>query len=111
MVKHIEEFLYLPGEKEGTTLFNDSPKPEILALQLRSAGIYVGTTLAVFDFINDCLDDEAFRALQKHEHVKYLARKERESFLTERNDYRKLRNREFDGVKAPVLFGQYFHHG
>lgn len=107
-IEHIEEFLYLPGEKEGTTLFNDSPKPEILALQLRSAGIYVGTTLAVFDFINDCLDDEAFQALQKHEHVKYLAKKERESFLTERNDYRKLRNREFDGVKAPVLFGQYF---
>ncbi len=107
-IEHIEEFLYLPGEKEGTTLFIDSPKPENLVFQLRSAGIYVGTTLAVFDFINDCLDDEAFRALQKHDHVKYLARKERENFLTERNDYRKLMNREFDGVKAPVLFGQYF---
>ena len=107
-IEHIEEFLYLPGEKEGTTLFNGSPNPESLVSQLKAAGIWVGTTLAVFDFINACMDDETFHALQKHEHVKYLARKERDGFLTEKNDYRKLRKLEFDGVKAPVLFGQYF---
>jgi len=107
-IEHIEEFLYLPGKKEGTTLFNGSPNPESLLRQLQSSGIWVGTTLAVFDFINACMDDETFHALQKHEHVKYLARKERESFLTEKNDYRKLRKLEFDGVPAPVLFGEYF---
>jgi imidazolonepropionase-like amidohydrolase len=108
-IEHIEEFLYLPGEKDGTTLFNYGiPDLEGIVSQLRSADIYVGTTLAVFDFINACMDDRAFQALQKHDLVKYLASKERESFLTEKNDFRKLRNLEFDGVKAPVLFEQYF---
>jgi imidazolonepropionase-like amidohydrolase len=37
-----------------------------------------------------------------------MAKLERDGFLTEKNDYRKLKNREFDGVKAPDLFNAQF---
>lgn len=107
-IEHIEEFLYL-SDGSGATFFKQSKAELIkLAQQLNSSGIYIGTTLVVFDFINNCLDDEKFAAFQHNDLVKYLAKKEREDFLTERNDYRKLKSRVFDGVKAPSLFDSYF---
>ena len=68
----------------------------------------MGTTLVVFDFINSCLDDQKFAALKHDDLMKYLAKGERENFLTEKNDYRLLKNRVFDGVKAKPLFKAYF---
>ena len=108
-IEHIEEFLYLSASDQEVKFFKQS-KPELnkLASQLRSSGIYIGTTLVVFDFINNCLDDEKFAALRRDDLVKYLARNERENFLTEKNDYRLLKNRSFDGTKAKELFAHYF---
>ena len=108
-IEHIEEFLYLSASDQDVKFFKQS-KSELnkLASQLRSSGIYIGTTLAVFDFINNCLDDEKFAALRRDDLVKYLARNERENFLTEKNDYRLLKNRSFDGIKAKELFANYF---
>ncbi|MGZ5247932.1 MAG: amidohydrolase family protein, partial [Flavitalea sp.] len=33
---------------------------------------------------------------------------QRDAFLTEKNDYRKLRSRDFDGLNAVTFFGNYF---
>lgn len=104
-IEHLEEFLYLSDTGKGLKFFKED-KYELnkLALKLKSAGVYVGTTLVVFDFIMNCLDDKKFAALRQDDLVKYLARNERESFLTEKNDYRLLKNRVFDGVKAKDYF-------
>ena len=108
-IEHVEEFLYISKDNWGKKLYDvDQPDLNSIALQVKQSDIYIGTTLIVFDFINQCLDDTKFRALQKHELVKYLPKEERENFLTEKNDYRKMKNREFDGVKAVALFGDYF---
>lgn len=107
-IEHIEEFLYLSEEGSGAFFKQSQSNLKMSARQISNSGAYVGTTLVVFDFINNCLDDEKFSFLQKNEHVKYLAKNQREDFLTERNDYRKLKDKEFDGVKAPILFNNYF---
>lgn len=107
-IEHIEEFLHLSDDNKNTYFSQSEKKLKILAQQLSESGIYIGTTLSVFEFIVNCLDDVKFAGFQKDEHIKYLAKSQREDFLTERNDYRKLKNREFDGVKAPVLFKNYF---
>ncbi|WP_158085254.1 amidohydrolase family protein [Niastella vici] len=108
-IEHIEEFLYLSDSAQHPSIFRQ-PDARIkqLVQQIKESGIYIGTTLAVFQFINNCLNDTAFRELQQHPLVKYLAKKERENFLSEKNDYRKMKNRVFDGVKAPELFNDYF---
>ncbi|MFV8326430.1 amidohydrolase family protein [Flavobacterium sp. ZS1P14] len=74
-IEHIEEFLYL-SDGSGSTFFKQN-KAELkkLAQQLNSSGIYIGTTLVGFDFINNCLDDEKFAAFQHNDLVKYLAKK------------------------------------
>ena len=107
-IEHIEEFLYLSDSNPNTFFKQREADLKELAQRLNSSGIYVGTTLAVFDFINDCLNDEKFAAFQHNDLIKFIARKEREDFLTERNDYRKIKDREFDGIKAPLLFNNYF---
>lgn len=108
-IEHVEEFLYISGSYGGKKLFKeDLADLNGIALQVKQSDIYIGTTLVVFDFINQCLDDKKFAALQKHELVRYLPKQERENFLTEKNDYRKMKNREFEGIKADTLFGDYF---
>lgn len=108
-IEHIEEFLYVSDSAQHNSFFKqDETALKKLALQIKSSGIYIGTTLTVFDFINNCLNDEKFIRLQNHSHTKYLAKVERDNFLTEKNDYRKLKNREFDDIKAPKLFSDYF---
>jgi Amidohydrolase family len=108
-IEHIEEFLYLSSDSQGNSFYKSGTSDLTkLSLQVKKSGIYIGTTLSVFKFINDCLDDKKFAALQENDLVRYLAKKEREAFLTENNDYRKLRTREFDGVRAVILFGDYY---
>ncbi|HZH99972.1 MAG TPA: amidohydrolase family protein, partial [Flavisolibacter sp.] len=108
-IEHIEEFVYLSKEGKGTAYSKqDATRLKELALQVKQSGVYIGTTLAVFDFITNCLDDKKFALLQKHGLTKYLAKDQRDGFLTEKNDYRKLRHREFDGVKAVTFFNNYF---
>jgi hypothetical protein len=108
-IEHIEEFVYLSKDNESDAyLKQDSSGLKKLALQLKTSGIYIGTTLVGFEFITNCLDDKKFAVLQNSSLVKYLAKEERDGFLTEKNDYRKLRHREFDGVKAATLFNNYF---
>jgi imidazolonepropionase-like amidohydrolase len=108
-IEHIEEFLYL-SDSAGHETFFKQPDSLLrdLASQIKASGVYIGTTLTVFDFINNCLDDAKFARLQQDSLTKFLAKAERENFLTEKNDYRKLRLKEFDGVKAPKLFADYF---
>jgi imidazolonepropionase-like amidohydrolase len=108
-IEHIEEFVHLSKEENGTAyLKQDTVGLKDLALQLKTSGVYTGTTLAVVDFITNCLDDKKFALLQNSNLVKYLAKEQRDAFLTEKNDYRKLRHREFDGVKAATFFNNYF---
>ncbi|UOQ50827.1 amidohydrolase family protein [Hymenobacter cellulosivorans] len=107
-IEHVEEFVYLSDDNSNPLLKQSAADLQEVAQQIKASGVYVGTTLVVFDFINNCLDDTKFSALQKSELTKYLVREERKNFLTERNDYRKLKNREFEGVKAPVLFSSYY---
>lgn len=107
-IEHIEEFVYLTDEKKRP--FFKLPQPDLMAQarHIKSSGIAIGTTLVVFDFINNCLDDKKFAAFQNDPLIKYIAREQRENFLTEKNDYRKLKGLEFDGVKAPKMFADYF---
>lgn len=108
-VEHIEEFLYLTENQSGKRIYDyDESELNELAIKLRRSGIHVGTTLTVFDFINNCLDDKKFAAFQEDEHLRYLELDQRDAFLTEKNDYRKLKDKEFEGIKAPVLFEDYF---
>ena len=109
-IEHVEEFLYL-SDRPGQSTFFKQPDSALatLASRIQASGVYIGTTLSVFNFIINCLDDAKFARLKVDPLVKYLAKTERESFLTEKNDYRKLKSREFDGVKAPVLFNDYFN--
>ena len=108
-IEHVEEFLYISTDDSGKKLYKeDLAELSRVALQLKQTDIYIGSTLVVFDFINQCLDDKKFAELQKHELVKYLPKQERANFLTEKNDYRKMRNSEFEGVKAETLFADYF---
>lgn len=108
-IEHIEEFIYLTENNREKKIYEyDEQELNELAGRLRMSGIYIGTTLNVFDFINNCLDDEKFAAFQEDELVAYLAPDQRDAFLTEKNDYRKLKSKEFDGVKASVLFKEYF---
>jgi len=107
-IEHIEEFLYLSDENNNSILKQSKNGLNALAQQLYESGIYIGTTLVGFDFIKNCLHDEKFTAFRQDSLVKYLAKKEREDFLTEGNDYRKLKDLEFDGVKAPIPFETYF---
>ncbi|MFH4965490.1 amidohydrolase family protein [Gaetbulibacter sp. M235] len=107
-IEHIEEFLYLADENNNSIFKQSKDELNVLAKQLYESGVYIGTTLVIFDFIKNCLVDEKFSAFSLDSLVKYLAKKEREDFLSERNDYRKLKDREFDGIKAPILFNTYF---
>jgi hypothetical protein len=108
-IEHIEEFVYLsPQQNEKSFFEQDEDKLNKLAAQLKSSGVYIGTTLVGFEFITNCLNDERFSKLQSSPLKKYLAKKERNAFLTEQNDYRKLRHREFNGQKAVDLFDDYF---
>lgn len=76
---------------------------------MSASGIYIGTTLSVFEFIVNCLEDNTFEQLKNSKLTKYLAREQRDAFLTDKNDYRKLRTLEFDGLKANAFFGNYFN--
>ncbi|MBK9255263.1 MAG: amidohydrolase family protein [Saprospiraceae bacterium] len=107
-IEHIEEFVHLSDHGGETYFTYNKQKLKKLAVQLSESGIYIGTTLVIFDFINNCLNDVKFEAYQKDEHVKYLAKSQRHDFLTDRNDYRKLKGRKFNGVNAQVLFNNYF---
>ena len=108
-IEHVEEFLYISTDDSGKKLYKeDLAELSRVALQLKQSDIYIGSTLVIFDFINQCLDDKKFAELQNHELVKYLPKQERENFLTEKNDYRKMKNSEFEGVKAETLFADYF---
>jgi imidazolonepropionase-like amidohydrolase len=109
-IEHIEEFLYLADREKGVNYFKQ-PAGELnkLANGLRESGIYIGTTLSVFDFINKCMDDDKFAALKQDSLVRYLAINERESFLTEKNDYRKIRNGIFDALPAKEFFAAQFN--
>lgn len=108
-IEHIEEFIYLSENKAKKSIFQyNEDELTQLAVELRESGIYIGTTLTIFDFINNCLNDKKFAAFQEDDLRKYLAADQREAFLTEKNDYRKLKDKEFDGVKAPILFQEYF---
>lgn len=108
-VEHLEEFLYGYETHPDSTYFK-SPPAELkrLASLVKTSGVYVGTTLSVFEFILQCLSDDSFKMLREHEWVRYLAQEERENFLTEKNDYRKLRNIEIDGMASHLLFQAYF---
>jgi hypothetical protein len=103
-LEHLEEFLYLSpdGNKPLTTLSNTELHE--IAKQVADSRIYIGTTLVNFEFINNCVDDERFRELQQSSLANYIPAMERENFLTDRNDYRKLSKREFNGVPAPKFF-------
>lgn len=108
-IEHVEEFLYLSDNQTGLNLFKASASElSRIASLMNESGMYIGTTLAVFDFIRKCMDDRAFAAMRRDTLVKYLARAEREAFLTEKNDYRKIRNNLFDGSKATDFFGAQF---
>jgi imidazolonepropionase-like amidohydrolase len=54
------------------------------------------------------MDDKRFAALQQDSLTAYLAKKERAAFLSEQNDYRKLRLKVFDGKPAPQMFAEQF---
>ncbi|ULQ57088.1 amidohydrolase family protein [Flavihumibacter rivuli] len=104
-IEHIEEFLYIKDANTGRSFFKlQDPALEKVTTTIKASGIYIGTTLSVFDFINNCLDDKTFAAYQKDSLGKYLASKERDAFLSEKNDYRKLKDKEFDGMKAKDFF-------
>jgi hypothetical protein len=108
-IEHIEEFVYLSPERNQKSFFGqDNEQLKKLEEQLKSSGVYIGTTLVGFEFITNCLDDTEFAKLQSSPLKKYLAKNERNAFLTEQNDYRKLRHREFNGQKAVDLFDNYF---
>ena len=107
-IEHIEEFIYLNDDMDGKPLIekNESELQDV-ARQIQQSGIYLGTTLAVFEFINNCLNDQKFEAYKTDRLTKYISRDQRENFLTERNDYRKLKSRSFNGISAPKLFEDY----
>lgn len=108
-IEHIEEFIYLNDIEGGVPLFEKSdPQLKAIAEQIQQSGIYLGTTLSIFEFINNCLNDPKFRAYNTDPLAKYLAKAQRYDFLTERNDYRKLRGKVFNGIKAQDLFNDYF---
>jgi len=75
---------------------------------LKNSGLYIGTTLSVFEFINDCLDDERFAAFKENKLAKYLHRDQRDDFLSDKNDYRKLKNQMFGDQTAKQLFANQF---
>ncbi len=108
-IEHVEEFLYLSEIDKAKTLYEYNDKElNQLAVKIKNSGIYIGTTLTVFDFINKCLNDSTFAAFQEDESLKYLAPHQRDIWLSEKNDYRKLKEKEFNGIKAPVLFNDQF---
>ncbi len=108
-IEHVEEFLYLSEAENRNTFFKeDSVGLVDFACKLRTSGIYIGTTLSVFEFIVKCLEDKSFEQMKNSKLTRYLARDQRDAFLTEKNDYRKLKNREFDGLKAITFFENYF---
>jgi hypothetical protein len=108
-IEHVEEFAYLAkGDGSVGYVKQDAAALQALAAQLKASGVYIGTTLVGFEFITNCLDDKRFAALQHSELTKYLSPEGRAGFLTENNDYRKLRQREFDGQPALVFFDKSF---
>ena len=107
-IEHIEEFLYILHENGKSGFALDSTELMALARKIRGSGVSIGTTLGVFEFITQCLDDSSFAALQESDLVRYLAPLERENFLTEKNDYRKLKDRIFDGQPAKQFFEGYY---
>lgn len=108
-LEHIEEFLYLTENNSEKKIYEyDESELNELATKLQRSGIYIGTTLTVFDFINNCLNDDKFAAFQEDEYLKFLAPDQRDAFLTEKNDYRKLKDKEFGGLTAAVFFENQF---
>ena len=61
-IEHVEEFVYLVDSAQHLPFFkqNDAVLKQ-LARQIKQSGIHVGTTLAVFEFINNCLSDSLFQ--------------------------------------------------
>jgi len=108
-IEHVEEFLYLKDETTQKSFVEaDSNELNQIALTLKNSGLYIGTTLSVFEFINDCLDDERFAAFKEIKLAKYLHRDQRDDFLSEKNDYRKLKNQMFGDQTAKQLFANQF---
>jgi len=108
-IEHVEEFLYLRDESTNKSFYEaDSSKQNHIAKELKTKGLYIGTTLSVFEFINDCLDDDRFNAYKDNDLVKYLHRDQREGFLSEKNDYRKLKHEMFGDQTAKQLFANHF---
>jgi predicted metalloprotease with PDZ domain len=107
-IEHVEEFIYINnGDENYSYLNNDIADLNKAAEQVKISGIYLAPTLVTFDYVNQVMNDEKFRTQQKSPLVKYLTPAERPEWLTEENPYRKIRKRKFDGVLAPVLFGDY----
>ena len=107
-IEHVEEFIYINnGDENYSYLNNDIAELNRAAEQVKISGIYLAPTLVTFDYVNQVMNDKKFASQQKSSMVKYLTPAERPEWLTEKNPYRKLRQREFDGVMAPVLFGDY----
>tara|TARA_R110002049_G_scaffold52783_5_gene147355 strand:- start:10405 stop:11736 length:1332 start_codon:yes stop_codon:yes gene_type:complete len=108
-IEHIEEFVYLNDEMDGMPLMEKNVSGlQAVARQIKQSGIYLGTTLSVFEFINNCLNDQKFEEYKSDTLSLYVANEQRDNFLTEKNDYRKLRNKTFNGIKAPDLFKDQF---
>jgi len=108
-IEHVEEFIYIyNGDENYSYLNNDITELNSAAEQIKTSGVYVAPTLVVFDYITQCMDDKKFASHQKSPLLKYLTPAERPKWLTEENGYRKMKNREFDGVSAPELFDDYF---
>ena len=108
-IEHIEEFVYLNDEMDGMPLMEKNVSGlQAVARQIKQSGIYLGTTLSVFEFINNCLNDQKFEEYKTDTLSLYVANEQRDNFLTEKNDYRKLRNKTFNGIKAPDFFKDQF---
>jgi len=108
-IEHVEEFIYiLNGEENYTYLNNNLKELNAIAQEIKNSGIYVTPTLVVFEKTPLYLDDYQFESMKKSNLVKYLSQKERENYLTEKNDARvDFKELVIDGVTAKYLFQRY----
>ncbi|MBO0322410.1 amidohydrolase family protein [Muricauda sp. CAU 1633] len=107
-IEHVEDFIYVFNkEEEWNYLNNNTQDLYDTANSIQQSGLYVTPTLVVFETVNQYLDDDTFKKLQEDPLTKYLPADQRAKFLTEKNEYRSLKELEFEGTKAPILFSRY----
>lgn len=104
-IEHIEEFVYLfdEGQKVDEVFLKNAVE------QIKNSGIVIAPTLAVFDMIVKCLDDQSFARLKAKDVNEYMLNGDFTYWSSDENPYRKdLKGRIINGMEALPLLEGYF---